>query len=449
MYRIFLALRYLWSRPISWVSMVGIWLSVTALIATISIMTGFLRETRTMIRGTTSDFVLTPRRTFEDGELAKAAPTFREVAAAVDDAPGVAGLSPHLLRPALIRNAKISPDIQGNRRYFDLNFVQLVGVDPELEPSATDFGDYVRNLPMAGEPPDDPSDPFHVDPAKVPARVRNQDLPTLLIGEKLYEWYGVTKGDVITLVTLPDEVNVQELAPLSQRFIVAGAFRTGHFEFDRSVVFCRIEDARAFAETSTEASEICLQVEPDADVETVRRELRARLVASDLNVEVETWEDRNAKFLGAVENERSILGILLFFFVAVACFNVFATITIMVTDKTKDIGVLNTIGATRRGVLAVFLWCGGAMSFSSSILGCATGVLLAININHVNDALAAVTGERIFNEEVYLFRQIPVDVQPWFVVVVFISTNLFAVLCALLPALRAARMDPVKALRYE
>jgi len=446
MYRLFLGLRYLWSRPISWVSMVAIWLSVMAMITTISVMSGFLRETKAMIRGTASDLVLTPRSlpTFGDGHIPR--PSFGRVEKAALQVEGVAALAPRLVRPVLIRTGRLH-DIIGMSQFLEMQAVSMIGVDPALEKSASDFDRYVRTASADGSLPDDPDNPFWLE--DVPVELRNQELPVALVGEGLFKWYGLQKGDVITLVTVPDEVDLNDIRPLSQRFLVGGSARSGHFEFDRSQIWVPIEAARTFTEAETDCSEIALATSVGADLNLVRDALKDRFQADRIPVKAETWMDRNEVFLGAVENERAIMGVILGFFVLVACFNVFATLTIMVTDKTKDIGILNAMGATSAGLTGVFLYCGLIMSVFSSAIGCASGVVMSRSLNAINDGIEKLFDVRIFRADIYLFHEIPIQIDAALVVSVFFGTIVLAVLFAALPAIRAARMDPIRALRYE
>jgi lipoprotein-releasing system permease protein len=164
---------------------------------------------------------------------------------------------------------------------------------------------------------------------------------------------------------------------------------------------------------------------------------------------VETWEDRNAIFLGAVQNERTILGVILGFFILIATFNVYATISMMVTDKTKDIGILVSMGATSLGILGTFIFCGLMMCLIGTILGAIGGYLFADNINPIKDFIEDLLGIQVFNRDVYNFSTIPVEISPTFIAVIIAATFFLCFLFSFLPALRASWMDPVKALRHE
>ncbi len=421
--------------------MVGIWLSVMALIATVSIMTGFLRESREMIRGTTSDLILSPRTYGRVGALTTP-PTYDMVAAALDGIEGIVATCPHLLRPALISVEGKLPDI-ARMTPDDPGVIKCIGIDLELEKQATRFADYLRDPTHPEDRVDDPSQPFAwVGPAK-------SKLPVVLLGEGLMERHGISKGDEINLVTLPDDVTAERAPIRSQTFHVGGAVHTGHFLRDREAIFMERSAARDFAKSAQDATEICVLAEDGVDLDDLALRTNERMITSGLDVTVETWQQRNSMFLNSVKNQRSILAFLLFFFVVVACFNVFATLTILVSDKTRDIGVLGAMGAAGKGIAGLFVSCAMVMTFFGATAGCISGVILANNINLVHEGLESLLGVRIFRKDIYWFDQVPAEVQGWFVGLVFAATMLIAVLCALLPALRAARMDPVRALRYE
>jgi lipoprotein-releasing system permease protein len=224
--------------------------------------------------------------------------------------------------------------------------------------------------------------------------------------------------------------------------------KTGHFTHDARHVYVDLDTMRSFARSASDSSEICVRAAPGQDVKALAAAIRHKLRRLPA-VGVADWEEQNAHILGPVRNQRTILAVILMFFVIVACFNVFATLTILVTDKVRDIGLLTALGSTAPGVSRVFVTCGLIISGIGSAFGALTGVFVARHINLVNDAIDRLTGVRIFRASIYTFDVIPVHIDPWFVAGVAGFTVAFAVACALFPSFRAARMDPVQALRYE
>ena len=436
MYRLFLALRYFWSRPFAWVAMIGIWLTVAALICTVAIMSGFLQKMEVRIRGTTSDIILTPQ---PGGGIGIEAPTLPLIERALEGVSGIEAISPHVLRPALLASEGATPNI-ARLTPDETDVTQVIGIDLERELRTTSFGDDLLANLSPEHAVDDPTQPFAWDAQG------GEVLPVAVVGEGLLKKHDLKKGDVITLVTLPENITMERVSTRAQKFRVGGSLRSGHFTQDLSSVFVTLEAAREFAMTRENATEICVRAKPGTDLEQLAWDMRERFGRW---VYVETWQDRNQNYLASVDNQRSILGFLLFFFVIVACFNIFATLTILVSDKTRDIGVLGALGASSSGIACLFVTCAGIITTIGATAGCISGVLVARNINHVNDAVEALFGIRIFRPDIYLFDRIPTEIQGWFVGTVFGATLLIALLCALIPALRAARMDQVRALRHQ
>lgn len=455
MHAFYLAFRYLWSRPLSWISMVGIWLSVTATIATVAIMSGFIDETKRTIQSTTGDVVLTPRAWSANG-MRFPPPSFRTVEGLLRDVPGIQGMSPHLLRPAFAQRESDTIAVLD-----DKNLVLVTGLLPEREQGVTRFQEFVERVPQApeestGHEPsmrvDDPSRPFWIDQEALPKERRGDAaLPVVLLGIGLFKDLGVSKGDVLALVTLPNE-NVSEkdqIAPRSTRCIVGGAVKTGHFQHDTKTVYVELGAMFAFAQSSSDASEICVRAAPGVLPDDLAQAIQEAVGLDQAPVFVATWEDRNIGLLAPVRNQRAILMVIMLFFVLVACFNVFATLTILVTDKIRDIGLLTAIGSTTLSIVKVFTICGLILSVVGGALGAVSGVVVSYRMNWLNDTIERVAGVRIFNRSIYAFDQIPITVEPWFVATVLLCTIGFAVLCAFVPAIRAGRMDPVAALRYD
>ena len=164
---------------------------------------------------------------------------------------------------------------------------------------------------------------------------------------------------------------------------------------------------------------------------------------------VRTWEQEQGPLLQAVEVEAAILNVLLFLIIAVAGFGILAIFYMIVVEKTRDIGVLKALGASSTGVMSIFLSYGLGLGIVGSGVGVGLGLLFVRYINEIEDVLSWITGKRIFDETIYYFHEIPTTVNPGTVLWVAVGAMLIAVLASVLPARRAARLDPVRALRYE
>lgn len=424
--------------------MVGIWLTVMALIATVSVMSGLLGETEAMIRGTTTDLILRPNDP-------RSPPPGAAVSELVSAVPGVGGVSSRVSRPGMLKiPRRDSSLLMGDRAYTKRNYVQVVGVRPGAEAGVSGFDEAIRRPAPHGRVADFDR-PFRIDRSKLAPELQNEELPGVVMGSRVFDGFGLQKYDIVTIVTLPREwKSGEQIRPLATRFVVLGAIQTGHPQHDSRAAYVHIEDARDFVEWGRESySEIGVGVTPGFDLDEVANSVQRSLEQDGISLDVSTWRAENAQFLGAVENERVMMAILLFFFVAVACFNVFATVTVMVTDKTRDIGVLNAMGATSPGIRDVFVLCGVILTFLSATLGCGTGVLVARYLNRIDDLMFAIAGFRIFPEHMYAFSTIPVIIDYRFVAWVFAMTMFVSLLCAWWPARRAASLDPVVALRHE
>ncbi len=454
MYKLFIAGRYLRSRTISFVTILGIFLSVGALIVVVSVMSGFLRESMDFIRGNMSDIVVIPRPilyTMPDGSTEKVEfndfEAIRSVIAAVE---GVKGVAPHFRVPSMIRRSDGQDTFIGFNNVAQF-VVTALGIDLERETELTDFRKYLTDLNNPANRVEDPDNPF-----SLPDTMRNEehfmsDFPFILIGEDRLERMELGKGDVVTLVTI-DESVVEEstVKPFEQKFFIAGAFRSGHFQFDNEKVIMRIEDALAWVGAEKRLSEVCVAVDDyDKNARTIKAAIDKELTKAKIPAIVKTWEEKNSVFLGAVQNERTILGFILGFFILIATFNVFATTSMMVTDKTKDIGILVSMGATPGGILGIFLTCGFLMWLIGSILGAVAGYFFAMNVNAIKDFIEAALNVQIFNREVYNFTEIPVEISGFFITITLAGTFLLCLFFSFIPALRASLMDPVETLRHE
>jgi len=491
MYAARLALRYLFARKIHLVGIAGIFLGVTALVVVLSVMNGFIQETRRAVRGTLADVIVTP--ILERG----AAPVGYEAYAAVLAAtPGVAGTAPRLVWYALLTTGDVRGDLVARASGGPLNAVQVVGLDVGEEQGVTRFDESLRAPSLVGDPVEDPDDPFAPPLPYLPPDERDLPRPTVIVGEQLFDLWRLRKGQVIDLATGVLDAGGREVVTHNRRFAVAGTFRTGEYEYDLRTIYLRREDlARELLDATQDFSEIVVRLsDPSRPADAVAA-IEARLAAAGLPgaradcgrhrsippaeiVEeggvarhaapggnggspscgrevtrefflVETWQERKGVLLAAIDNEKRIMAVILFFIVVVATFLLFALLYTTVQEKTRDIGILAALGATRRGIQGVFLGVGITITAIGEALGLAAGLAITGNLQAIEQFLREKFGLVIFRPDVYIFDHLPCEVDPIGVAVILAATFACSLMFTSIPAWMASRKEPVRALRYE
>ncbi len=251
-------------------------------------------------------------------------------------------------------------------------------------------------------------------------------------------------GDEVTITTLHGGM----LAPAYDHFLVVDYFKSEMSEYDSSYVFVPLEHLQQLRGMQDRVTSIQIRLKDyDKDGEFVKERLRE--IFNSAYYRIDTWEGRQGALLAAIQIERGILNVLLFLIIAVAGFGILAIFSMIVTEKTRDIGILKALGASHQGVMSIFLSYGLLLGLVGAGLGTLAGVALTENINQVQTWLSQLTGMTVFNPDVYYFSEIPTDLQPWNVVILNLGAVAIAVFFSVLPALRAAWLHPVRALRYE
>ncbi|MFO0914475.1 MAG: FtsX-like permease family protein [Pirellulales bacterium] len=238
-------------------------------------------------------------------------------------------------------------------------------------------------------------------------------------------------------------------------FTVVDLYESKMSEYDSSFAFCSIAELQQIRQmlgagtADAAVTSIQLRLRRGADLNAIRDRLRTIFPSPEYAYQIQTWRDLQGPLLSAVQLETTILNILLFLIIAVAGFGILATFFMIVVEKTRDIGILKSLGASNRGVMGIFLGYGLSLGMVGSGVGMVLGLLFVVNINRIADLLESLTGQEVFDPTVYYFQEIPTIIQPWTVAWIVAGAMLIAVLASILPALRAARMHPVEALRYE
>ena len=235
--------------------------------------------------------------------------------------------------------------------------------------------------------------------------------------------------------------------PRQVSFPVVGLFEVGMFEFDSSLVFMPFDTAQAFFQTGDAATAIEVDVTDPQNVKAIRGEIGS--IIADRGVVLTDWQQTNSTLVGALDVERNVMFLILTLIILIAAFNIISGMVMLVKDKSRDIAILRTMGATRGMILRIFMMTGASIGIVGTVIGFVLGLAFATNIESIRQALQALTGTQLFSAEIYFLSKLPADVV-WSDVVSVVGLSLvLSFLATLYPAWRAARLDPVEALRYE
>jgi len=266
------------------------------------------------------------------------------------------------------------------------------------------------------------------------------------IGTRMAARFGLRVGDRITLVSPQSDVTPFGSAPRQKAYRVAALFQVGISEFDASFIQMPLEQAQIYFKTGTGVSQIEVRVEKPDVVERYRSGVSE---AAGDDVRVYDWKQINGTLVGALQVERTMMFIIVGLIILVAALNIVSGLVMLVKDKTRDIAILRSMGATQGAVLRVFLISGSVIGIIGTSVGVTLGLLLSANIDAVRQGIQALTGANLFPAEIYFLNELTAQVNNGEVVSVVIFALSVSILAPLYPAYRAARTDPVEALRYE
>jgi lipoprotein-releasing system permease protein len=234
--------------------------------------------------------------------------------------------------------------------------------------------------------------------------------------------------------------------PRIREFHVVAIFDVGMYEYDSSFIYIPLEAAQVYFRQKGAASNLEVMADDVEQVELVKSEVARALGAG---YEMTDWQRANANLFGAIEVERTVMFLILTLIIIVAAFNIISGQIMLVKEKGRNIAIMRTMGATRGAVLRVFLLSGASIGVIGTILGCVLGIAFALNIETIRQWLERLTGTAVFDPVVYFLSRLPAIVDWTEVAVIVAMALVLTLLASLYPAWRAARLDPVEALRYE
>ncbi|HUB95065.1 MAG TPA: lipoprotein-releasing ABC transporter permease subunit [Stellaceae bacterium] len=269
---------------------------------------------------------------------------------------------------------------------------------------------------------------------------------SVLVGSRLAFSLGLKKGDQITLISPQSTATAFGSVPRIKSYTIAGTFNVGMYEFDNGVLFMPLPAAQTFFNVGTGVTSLELKVADPEAVHTYDREITQALGA---RVRVFDWQQSNLSFFNAVEVERNVMFLILTLIIIVAAFNIVSSMIMLVKDKGRDIAILRTMGATRGMILRIFMLSGASVGIIGTLAGFILGVEFASHIEQIRQVVQSIIGVNLFAAEIYFLTQIPAKIETSDVVVVVAMAFGLSFLATLYPSWRAARLDPVEALRYE
>jgi lipoprotein-releasing system permease protein len=406
-----LSLRYLRARRkegfisvIAGFSFLGIMLGVATLIIVMAVMNGFRHELLDKILGLNGHLLIQP--------LEKPLTDWADVSARLDKVQGIRLAAPIVEGQALAS----SP--------FNAGGVLIRGIrlqDLEKLPSVA------RNI-------------------KQGTLANFDDGDGVAIGRRLADQLSLRAGDNITLVAPRGAVTPMGTTPRIKIYKVAAVFEIGMSEYDSGMVFMPLKEAQAYFNRAGDVTAIEVYTDNPDNVQAYRKAVQD---AAQRPIFVIDWRQRNATFFNALQVERNVMFLILTLIVLVAALNIVSGLIMLVKVKGQDIAILRTMGATQGAIMRVFLITGASIGVVGTLVGFLLGVVVCLNIENIRQFLSWLTNTELFSPELYFLSHLPADMDTAETSAVVIMALVLSFLATLYPSWRAARLDPVEALRYE
>jgi lipoprotein-releasing system permease protein len=418
-FELLIGLRYLKAKRkstfisiITFISTAGVMLGVMALIIVLAVMTGFEEDLKEKILGTNAHVVVVRNGApMED---------YHRVMEKLKGFKGVIAATPFIYNQVMLSSGK------------NVSGVVLRGIDVPTDRMVTRLsrsvveGNIDRLEPKMGEGRD--------------------ALPGLLVGKELAKHLNLSVGDKVNVISPMGNITPLGMMPKMKPFRIAGIFNTGMFEYDSTLAYVSLGQAQSFFDLGDTVTGVQLKVEDvyhTGDLaRSINRTMGVEFYARD-------WMQMNRNILFALKTEKVVMFIILTLIVLVAAFGIASTLFMVVMEKNRDIAILKSMGATGSSIMKIFVLEGLVIGVIGTVLGVASGLLVALNLEPIIAIIQKITGQNFFSKDIYYLDRFPSMVIPSDVVLISVTAVLISFVATLYPAWQASRMLPAEALRYE
>lgn len=412
-YELFIGLRYLKAKRkqtfvslITLISIAGVMVGVTALIVVIAVMNGFKEDLRDKILGVTSHVVISRF----DGNISK----YQEVKAKVEEVSGVNAATPFIYTQVMISSRKA------------ISGAVLRGIEPQ---TASKVINLQKNL-RAGSLKE-------LEAENKPEGMRAT--PGIILGNELARNIGASRGEPVTVISPLGRLTPLGRVPRSQTFRVAGIFDSGMYEYDSTIAYVSLWAAQRFLGIGDRVTGIEVRVDDIYEADRVARAIGKTL--DGYPYWSRDWMRMNKNLFSALKLEKIVMFIILTLIILVAAFNIVGTLIMVVIEKTRDIAILKSMGATRRSIMKIFLIEGAVIGLVGTLLGLLGGYTLC--------TLLATYKFIELPSDVYYISTLPVRMNPLDVALIALAAIVITLAASVYPAWQASRFDPAEAIRYE